>query len=72
MVMLFDQEYAVQQYGKAQKEEGRAEGEGNLAKLMSILLEKGLVQDAQKAATDKGFRDRLYAEYQLELEEMRS
>ena len=26
MIKLFDQEYATQQYGKAQKEEGREEG----------------------------------------------
>ena len=27
MIMLFDQEYAVEQFGKSQKAEGRTEGE---------------------------------------------
>ena len=38
MIMLFDQEYAVNQFGKAQKEEGRDENQvSNIRKMMKNL-----------------------------------
>ena len=38
MIMLFDQEYAIQQYGKAQKEEGKTEKcTENIRSLMETL-----------------------------------
>lgn len=45
--------------------EGRVEGEGLLAKLITILFEKGLVKEAQAAASDEEIRRRLYSKYNL-------
>lgn len=44
MIMLFDQEYAVKQYGRTQKEEGRAEGleEGRILERIDIYREAGM------------------------------
>ena len=42
---------------------GEAKGEAKLAKLMSLLLEKGLVADATKAATDEKTRQEMYKKY---------
>ena len=42
---------------------GEAKGEAKLAKLMSLLLEKGLVADATKAANDEKMREKLYKNY---------
>lgn len=41
-------------------------GEAKLGKLMSLLLEKGLVADATKAATDEKARHELYKKYGIE------
>jgi len=45
--------------------EGRVEGEGLLAKLMTILFEKGLLKEAQEAASNEEVRKKLYSEYNL-------
>ena len=47
------------------RREGRAEGEGLLAKLMTILFEKGLVKEAQDAASNEEIRKELYSKYNL-------
>ena len=49
----------------AQRLENRVitKGEAKLAKLMSLLLEKGLVADATKAANDEKMREKLYKNY---------
>ena len=44
---------------------GREEGENLMARLMALLLEKGLVEDAQRASTDLVFRNELYKKYSL-------
>ena len=49
------------------RKEGRAEGEGLLAKLMTILFEKGLVKEAQDAASNEEIRKELYSKYNLVL-----
>lgn len=43
--------------------EGRKEAEAMFGKLMSLLLAKGLTEDAKKASVDKDFRIALYKEY---------
>ena len=57
MIMLFDQEYAVEQYGKSQKAEGREEG---VTDTLKALVSKGLlsVEDAadQAGVTEESFR----------------
>ena len=47
------------------RREGRAEGEGLLAKLMAILFEKGMVKEAQEAVSNEEIRKKLYSEYNL-------
>jgi len=60
MIMLFSQEYATQQYGLAQKEEGREEGqqmgEDELSEALDDLFEQGRDAEARKAMKDKQFR----------------
>ena len=57
MIMLFDQEYAVEQFGKSQKAEGREEG---ITDTLVSLVRKGLltVKDAaeQAGVTEDAFR----------------
>ena len=53
MIMLFDQEYAVEQYGKQQKAEGRAEGkaEGGMDMLAELVRDKLIsIKEAAKRA----------------------
>ena len=58
------------EYNEAQamelfREEGRAEGEDRLARLMKLLFGQRRFEDAQRAATDAAFRDQLYREFQI-------
>jgi len=58
------------EYNEAQtmelfREEGRAEGEDRLARLMKLLFDQRRFEDAQRAATDAAFRDQLYREFQI-------
>ena len=46
--------------------EGRVEGEDLLARLMSILFEKGHLKEAQEAASNEEVRKKLYTKYNLE------
>ena len=50
---------------KKGREEDREEGENLMARLMALLLEKGLVEDAQRASSDSLFRKELYKQYSL-------
>ena len=63
MITLFNQEYATQQYGKAQKEEGRAEGEDELSEALRDLRRQGREADAWKAVEDKQFRTQILEAY---------
>ena len=52
------------EYNEAQamelfREEGRAEGEDRLARLMKLLFGQRRFEDAQRATTDAAFRDQL-------------
>ena len=44
---------------------GKEEGENLMASLMALLLEKGLVGEAQRASSDSLFRKELYKKYSL-------
>ncbi len=57
MIMLFDQEYAVKQYGRTQKEEGRVEGleEGRILERIDIYREAGMDDQSIIAALRKKF-----------------
>ncbi|MBQ8093993.1 MAG: hypothetical protein IJ242_10515, partial [Clostridia bacterium] len=46
-------------------EEGKKEGEEKLGNLIKKLLDAGHIEDAAKAATNKQYRQTLYAEYQI-------
>ena len=63
MITLFNQEYATKQYGKAQKEEGRAEGEDELSEALRDLRRQGREADAWKAVEDKQFRTQILEAY---------
>ena len=47
------------------RREGRAEGEGLMARLMNVLFEKGLIKEAQKAAGDESYRKEMYRQYNI-------
>ena len=47
------------------RREGRAEGEGLMARLMNVLFEKGLIKEAQKAAADESYRKEMYRQYNI-------
>ena len=73
MIMLFDQEYAVERYALAQankaKEEGEARGKtmgaNKLGALISKLISLGRNQDIEKVASDPVYREKLYAELEI-------
>lgn len=73
MIMLFDQEYAEEQYGKAQRKEGiaegrkegRKEGESNFAALVNKLIALDREDDVRRAASDERYRTELFQEFQI-------
>lgn len=58
-------EYNEELRERTLKEEGREEGVGLFAKLMSILFSAGRVKDAERASSDEAFRDMLFKEFKL-------
>lgn len=61
--MLMFKEEGRKEGRKEGQIEGRKEAETMFGKLMSLLLAKGLTEDAKKASVDKDFRIALYKEY---------
>jgi len=61
--MLMFKEEGRKEGRKEGQIEGRKEAEAMFKKLMSLLLAKGLTEDAKKASVDKDFRIALYKEY---------
>lgn len=49
----------------AGRAEGRAEGEARLAKLMTLLCDKGRIGDVGKVSVDAEFREKCYKEFNL-------
>ena len=47
------------------KAEGKAEGEARMAKLVSILLQHGKIEESLKVTTDEAFREEYYALYNI-------
>ena len=61
---LEERDQRMREEGRAEgREEGRAEGWNSLAKLVSFLMEKGLIEEAQKAVSDKGYAGILMEKY---------
>ena len=48
------------------KQEGRQEGQVQLAHLMDRLLSLGRLEDAKRAAKDKQYRDLLFKEFAIQ------
>ena len=48
------------------KAEGKTEGENRFAALISMLLPLGRMDDAQRATADKEYREKLYAEFNIQ------
>ena len=65
MHAIFTQEYAVNQYGNAMKEEGRNEGMNILARLLTRLFELGKNEEADRAVKDPKYRQKLLKDYGL-------
>ena len=47
------------------KEEGRAESESKMAKLMGLLVREGRIADIEKASESSDYRKALLQEFQL-------
>ena len=47
-------------------EEGEARGESRVTRLMSLLLERGLIDEARGAANSAEVRKKLFAKYHIE------
>ena len=58
-------EYNEELRKKTIKEEGREEGLDLFANLMKILLSSGRLEDAERASSDKAFREALFKKYNL-------
>ena len=73
MFTFVDKEKQMERMVKAEREEARQEGlqeglqegENLMAKLISILMEKGLFGEAKRAADDETIRQELYKKYNL-------
>ena len=67
MTTIFTQEYAVNQYAKAMKnegrKEGRKEGRNELAQLFAKLFDLGKTDEAVRASKDPKYRQELLKEY---------
>ena len=61
MSAIFTQEYAVNQYGNAMKQEGRNE----LAQLLKKLLSLGKGEEVEKVINDTNYMQKLLKEYSL-------
>ncbi len=61
MIALFDQEYAVKQYGNTMKDEGM----NQLAQLISKLCSLKKYEDVEKASNDPEYRKKLLKEYEI-------
>lgn len=59
------EEFDAEKYERSLKEEGRAEGEAQLAELLMRLFADDRLEDAGLAAGDKEIREKLYREYGL-------
>ena len=58
-------EYKEELHLKNVHDEGKAEGEARMAKLVSILLQHGKIEEALKVTTDEAFREECYALYNI-------
>ena len=73
MIELFNQEHAVQAYGKSMQEKGikigekRGEknGKNQLAQLIAKLFDLGKIEDAEKVSKDPEYREQLLKDYGL-------
>ena len=73
MIELFNQEHAVQAYGKSMQEKGikigekRGEknGKNQLAQLIAKLFDLGKIDDVEKVSKDPEYREQLLKEYGL-------
>ena len=69
MIALFDQEYAVKQYGNTMKQEGMAQGMAQgmtkVTQLMAKLFSLGKAEELEKAAKDPEYLQKLLKDYGL-------
>ena len=73
MIELFNQEHAVQAYGKSMQEKGikigekRGEknGKNQLAQLIAKLFDLGKIDDVEKVSKDPEYREQLLKDYGL-------
>ena len=81
MIELFNQEYAVKQYGKAMEEKGfkkgfekgfekglkkgMKKGKAQMAQLIAKLFDLGKIEDVEKVSKDPEYREQLLKDYGL-------
>ena len=73
MIELFNQEHAVQAYGKSMQEKcikigekrGEKNGKNQLAQLIAKLFDLGKIDDVEKVSKDPEYREQLLKDYGL-------
>ena len=69
MITLFDQETILKNYVAAEKrksrDEGQAEGENKLGRLINVLISNNRSADVIKASIDVDARQKLYSEFEI-------
>ena len=69
MIELFNQEYAVQAYGKSMQEKGikigekGEKGKKQMAQLVAKLFDLGKTEDVEKVSKDPEYREKLLKDY---------
>ncbi len=59
-------EFDMKEYVRAEKQEGREEGEVRLAVLIKQLLSEKRIEDIEKVTTDPNYRKKMYKMYEME------
>lgn len=63
------EEFDADKYERSLREEGRAEGEEQLAELLNCLFRDERMEEARQAVSNKKIREKLYLEYGIKREE---
>lgn len=61
----YDEQAHIDNEREIAKEEGRAEGQDRMSRLIVLLTEKGRQEEILKAATDETYREQLFEEFSL-------
>ena len=64
-MILFDDEYIQEAYGKEKYAEGEASGTNRMVKLFTLLVKDGRADEIVRVNTDEAYLNQLIQEYHL-------